>query len=136
MNKFVTSLILVASSVFALNSQAAWDAKYLPNPNGGHYFADYYVAQDQWRTVKQLQSFDTPDANGYLYIEHVAEYDCSRGTFALVQSRGFRTWDDPGVDLKSPAGTWQSVAVDSTQQHALNRMCSTPALADAKQYIK
>lgn len=134
--KNLASLTVLALACVAGSAQAAWDAKFSAEPNGVSYFADYYLAEGNWRTVRQLHSLDTPDANGFLYVENVAEYDCQKRTYAVVQSRGFRTWDDAGQDLKLSAGTWQPVVQDNTQQHALDRMCSVRKMADANSYIQ
>ena len=127
---------MLALACVAGSAQAAWDAKFVAEPNGVSYFADYYLAEGNWRTVKQLHSLDKPDANGFLYVENVAEYDCQKRTYALVQSRGFRTWDDAGQNLKVNTVAWQPVVQDNTQQQALDRMCSVRKMADANSYIQ
>ena len=133
--KLISSTMLALACV-AGSAQAAWDAKFVAEPNGVSYFADYYLAEGNWRTVKQLHSLDQPDVNGFLYVEHVAEYDCQKRVYAVVQSRGFRTWDDVGQNLKLTTVAWHPVVQDNTQQQALDRMCSVRKMADAKSYIQ
>lgn len=135
LNKFLTSLILVATSLFALNSQAAWDAKFLPQSDGLSYFSDYYVAEGDIRTVSQLTSFDKPTISGFLYVEMVTEYNCTQKTFQIVQSKGYRTWDDQGQPVQNMLGVWQKVKTNSNEQVVLNRLCNTNTLADAKKYV-
>ena len=128
-NAIVTAVLATVGAVSTV--QAAWDAKYMPEPSHSNYMSDVYVAQGSHRTVRQMDSFDQPDQNGFLYVERVTVYDCDRNTVQTIHSRGFRTWEDVGQELKT-SGAWQPVLTKSDQT-IIGRMCSGTPVADANE---
>jgi hypothetical protein len=123
-------IALAAASVIGITAHAAWDAKYIPDHNGKNYFSDYYLAEGSWRTIKQLESLNEPDQNGFIYYERVAEFDCSDKTYKIVQTKGYTSWEDFGREIKTPSAQWQSVIPNTNEHLVLNKLCSTK-IADA-----
>lgn len=130
----IRTLILAVTCAVG-SAQAAWDAKYLPEPTGLNYLSDFYLDEGAVRTVKQLKSFDQPNSNGFLYIEQVTEYNCESNAYQVVESRGFRSWDDFGVHLKNNIGVWQPVQPNTNDHTVINRLCRQGTMADAKKYM-
>lgn len=130
--KLIAALAL--TGLMSTTGQAAWDAKFMPQPEAKNYMSDYYLAVGDWRTVKQLESFDQPNANGHIYIENVAEFDCASQSFKIVESKGFASWNDYlGQNLKV-VDTWKPVEQNTKEHVVLNKLCSTK-VADAKDRI-
>jgi len=125
--KSVLSFIF-ASIAFSAN--AAYDAKFVQGPESISYFSDFYLAKDDWRTIKQLETLNEPDQNGYIYVEHVSEYNCSNQTYKIVETKGFKTWDDVGTEFKLSDNNWKPVK--GKYQYVYSKLCGTTKLADAK----
>lgn len=118
---FVKILATIGVCLTVTSSQAGWYTKPSLDISNEDYFSEFYLADGDWRTMKQLKSFSQPDPNGYLYIENVVEYDCSRNSVQVVQSKGFKSWDDQGQPLKNDIGIWQTVK--ATDKIVLDKIC-------------
>lgn len=133
-NKLSKTLAAIAVCVASAGAQAAWDGKFLPNTDGLQYYSNYFVVEGNVRSVRELTSLHAPDAQGNLYIENVTEYNCAQNTFQVVQSTGFRSWNDRGDAMPLRHQGWQNAKPNSNEQLVLNRLC-TKTLADAKKFI-
>lgn len=134
LSKIVKHTILATVAMVSVGAQAAWDAKFLPNTDGLQYYSNYFIAEGDVRSVRELTSLYAPDENGHVYIENVTEYNCAQSTFQVVHSTGFRAWNEQGQVLPARHQGWQTVKSNSNEQLVLNRLCSK-TLADAKKFI-
>lgn len=134
MNTAFKSLIVIAMAASSLAAQAAWDMTVASNNNDYLYAsADSYAADGDLRFSSQMTSNATPDANGFLYLETIAQYSCTKNAMQVVKATGFKTWDDNGQSVDSMLGSWREVKNGSNEQVMLNKLCNT-SVAEASKF--
>ena len=134
MNTTFKSLIVIAIAVSSLAAQAAWDMTVASNNNDYLYAsADSYAADGDLRFSSQMTSNATPDANGFLYLETIAQFSCTKNAMQVVKATGFKTWDDNGQSVDSMLGSWREVKNGSNEQVMLNKLCNT-SVAEASKF--
>jgi hypothetical protein len=79
-------------------------------------------------------STNEPDANGFVYVENIAQYNCQKNAYQLVKSVGFKSWDDKGVSIDQAMGKWNVVKASSPEQLMLNQLCKQ-SVADASSFV-
>lgn len=127
---------IALSSLFACVSlsHAGWDVTINEGQNQLLASSNSFAADGQLRFAAQMISTDTPDANGYLYVENIAQYNCEKNTYQLVKATGFKSWDDQGVSIDSALGKWMPVVGGTSQQVMMNKLCNF-SIADASSFI-
>lgn len=134
MNTTFKSLIVIVMAASSLAAQAAWDMTVASNNNDYLYAsADSYAADGDLRFSSQMTSNATPDANGFLYLETIAQYSCTKNAMQVVKATGFKTWDDNGQSVDSMLGSWREVKNGSNEQVMLNKLCNT-SVAEASKF--
>ena len=79
MSTILKNLIVIAMTSSAIAAQASWDVTVGSNNNEYLYAsADSFAADGNLRFARQMTSTDTPDANGFLYVETIAQFNCTK----------------------------------------------------------
>ena len=77
------------------------------------------------RFVKQMASNDKPNQDGFLYVESIAQYSCTKQAYQIVLETGYKTWDAAGQLVVRNLGVWKEIKNGSPEQSLLNKMCVT-----------
>ena len=126
--KKALSTLFVAMTSFG--AHAAWDMNVAALNNDYLYAsADSYAADGDLRFSSQMTSNATPDANGFLYLETIAQFSCTKNAMQVVKATGFKTWDDNGQAVDSMLGAWTDVKNGTNEQAMLNKLCNTSVAA-------
>ena len=135
MSTILKNLIVIAMTSSAIAAQASWDVTVGSNNNEYLYAsADSFAADGNLRFARQMTSTDTPDANGFLYVETIAQFNCTKNAMQVVKAVGFKSWDDNGQSVDSMLGSWRDIKNGTNEQILLNKLCNT-AIADASHYM-
>jgi|GEM_PF-2708772 len=129
--KFFVATSFLAFASFA---QAGWDINITEGQTQLLASSNSFASEGELRFASQMISTNTPDANGFLYVENVAQYNCAKNSYQLVKSMGFKSWDDQGVSIDSDMGKWLPVVAGTPQQSMVNNLCKM-AVADATRAI-
>ena len=131
MTRLTKTALILASIVTSLGAQANWDISVNTSEQGRLYASsDSYYAEGDLRISRQLTSLDTPDHNGFLYVETVAQFNCAMNAMKVVKATGFKTWDDAGQSMDHMVGQWQDVKNQANHHAMLKNLCQTK-VADA-----
>jgi hypothetical protein len=134
MNTVLKSLFVASIAASSLAAQAAWDLTIASNNDQYLYAsADSYVAEGDLRFSRQMTSNAAPDVNGFLYVETIAQFSCTKNAMKVVKATGFKTWDDNGQSVDSMLGAWRDVKSGSNEQVMLNKLCTT-SVAEASNF--
>lgn len=127
---------LIASSMLAVASlaHAGWDVSINEGQSQLLAATSSFATDGELRFASQMVSTDTPDANGFLYVENIAQYSCDKNAYQLVKATGFKSWDDQGVSIDNALGKWMPVVAGTSQQVMLNKLCKI-SVADASGVI-
>ena len=110
MSTILKNLIVIAMTSSAIAAQASWDVTVGSNNNEYLYAsADSFAADGNLRFARQMTSTDTPDANGFLYVETIAQFNCTKNAMQVVKAVGFKSWDDNGQSVDSMLGSWRDI---------------------------
>jgi hypothetical protein len=128
-------LITISSiAMLASVSHAAWDVNFAQNNSQFLAASSSFAADGDLRFAAQMISTNEPDANGFVYVENLAQYNCQKNAYQLVKSTGFKSWDDKGVSLDQAMGKWINVKAGTPEQLMLNKLCNQ-SFADASNII-
>lgn len=131
----VFKLITISSiAMLASVSHAAWDVNFAQNNSQFLAASSSFAADGDLRFAAQMISTNEPDANGFVYVENLAQYNCQKNAYQLVKSTGFKSWDDKGVSLDQAIGKWINVKAGTPEQLMLNKLCNQ-SFADASNII-
>jgi hypothetical protein len=131
----VFKLITISSiAMLASVSHAAWDVNFAQNNSQFLAASSSFAADGDLRFASQMISTNEPDANGFVYVENLAQYNCQKNAYQLVKSTGFKSWDDKGVSLDQAMGKWINVKAGTPEQLMLNKLCNQ-SFADASNII-
>jgi len=134
MNTTFKSFIVISMSSSSFAAQVAWDMTVASNYNDYLYAsADSYAAGGDLRFSSQMTSNATPDSNGFLYLETIAQFSCTKNAMQVVKATGFKTWDYNGHSVDSMLGSWREVKNGSNEQVMLNKLCNT-SVAEASKF--
>jgi hypothetical protein len=130
------SKLIAITSIFTCVSfaHANWDVSITEGQNQLLASSNSFAADGHLRFASQMISNNTPDANGFLYVENIAQYNCEKNAFQLVKATGFKSWDDQGVSIDSALGKWMPVVAGTAQQVMINNLCNF-SVADASSNI-
>ena len=135
MNTSIIKLIAISSiTLLASVSHAAWDISISDDKSQLLVASNSFAADGDLRFASQMISNNEPDANGFLYVENIAQYNCQKGAYQLVKAIGFTSWDDKGVSIDQAMGKWNVVKAGSPEQVMLNKLCNQ-SVADASSFI-
>ena len=135
MNRSIIKLIAISSfSVLASFSHAAWDISISQDNSQLLAASSSFAADGDLRFASQMISTNEPDANGFVYVENLAQYNCQKNAYQLVKAIGFKSWDDKGVSIDQAMGKWNVVKAGSPEQLMLNKLCNQ-SMADASSFI-
>ena len=135
MNTSIFKLIAISSiTVLASVSHAAWDITISQDKSQLLAASNSFAADGELRFASQMISTNEPDANGFVYVENLAQYNCRKNAYQLVKSTGFKSWDDKGVSLDQAMGKWINVKAGTPEQLMLNKLCNQ-SFADASNII-
>ena len=135
MTTSIIKLIAISSfSVLASVSHAAWDISITQDNSQLLAASSSFSADGELRFASQMISTNEPDANGFVYVENLAQYNCQKNAYQLVKSTGFKSWDDKGVSLDQAMGKWINVKAGTPEQLMLNKLCKQ-SFADASNII-
>jgi hypothetical protein len=135
MNTSIFKLIAISSiTVLASVSHAAWDISISDNDSQLLAASNSFATDGELRFASQMTSTNEPDANGFLYVENIAQYNCQKSAYQLVRSIGFKSWDDKGVSIDQALGKWNVPKAGTPEQVMLNKLCNQ-SMADASSFI-
>ena len=135
MKSSVFKLITISSiAMLASVSHAAWDVNFAQNNSQFLAASSSFAADGDLRFASQMISTNEPDANGFVYVENIAQYNCQKNSYQLVKSVGFKSWDDKGVSIDQAMGKWNVVKAYSPEQLMLNQLCKQ-SVADASSFV-
>ena len=135
MNTSIFKLIAISSlAVLASVSHAAWDISISQDKSQLLAASSSFAADGELRFASQMISTNEPDANGFVYVENLAQYNCPKNAYQLVKAIGFKSWDDKGVSIDQAMGKWNVVKAGSPEQLMLNKLCNQ-SMADASSFI-
>ena len=135
MSTSIFKLIAISSiTLLASVSHAAWDISITQDNSQLLAASNSFAADGELRFASQMISNNAPDANGFLYVENLAQYNCPKNAYQLVRSIGFQSWDDKGVSIDQALGKWNVVKAGSPEQLMLNKLCNQ-SMADASSFI-
>jgi len=66
-----------------------------------------------------------PNKDGFLYVESIAQYSCTKQAYQIVLETGYKTWDAAGQQVDKNLGVWKQIENGSPEQSLLNKMCVT-----------
>lgn len=131
MSHSFAKLIAVSSiAMFASLAHATWDFSITQGNSQLLASTRSFTADDDLRFASQMVSTNLPDANGFLYVENIAQYSCTKNAYQLVKATGFKTWDDQGVSIDKAMGKWISITIGTPEQAMINKLCNL-SVADA-----
>jgi hypothetical protein len=122
-------------SLFATFAHATWDYSVSQDQTQLLASSGSFAADGDLRFASQMISTDRPDANGFLYVENIAQYSCQKNAYQLVKAVGYKSWDDQGANIDHALGKWMPVKLGSPEQTMLNKLCNL-SVADASNVIK
>ena len=124
--------LIAASSItlFASLAHATWDFSITQGNTQLLAASSSFTADDDLRFASQMVSTNQPDANGFLYVENIAQYSCKKNAYQLVKAIGYKTWNDQGVSIEQTMGKWVPVTSGTPEQSMMNKLC-TLSVADA-----
>jgi hypothetical protein len=130
------SKLIAITSIFACVSlaHAGWDVSINEGQNQLLASSNSFASDGQLRFATQMISTNTPDANGFLYVENIAQYNCEKNAYQLVKAIGYKSWNDQGVSIDSTLGKWTQVVAGTAQQSMMNKLCNF-SVADASSTI-
>ena len=135
MNTSIYKLIAISSiAMLATTSHAAWDINIAQDKSQLLAASSSFTADGDLRFAAQMLSTNEPDANGFVYVENIVQYNCQKNAYQLVKSTGFKSWDDKGVSLDQAMGKWINVKAGTPEQLMLNKLCNQ-SFADASSII-
>jgi hypothetical protein len=135
LNTSIFKLIAISSiTLLASVSHAAWDISISEDKTQLLAASSSFAADGDLRFASQMISNNEPDANGFLYVENIAQYNCQKSAYHLVRAIGFKSWDDKGVSIDQAMGKWNVVKAGSPEQLMLNKLCNQ-SMADASSFI-
>jgi hypothetical protein len=124
---------LIATSsiaMFASFAHAAWDFSISQGNSQLLASTSSFTADDDLRFASQMVSTNQPDANGFLYVENIAQYSCIKNAYQLVKAIGYKSWNDQGVSIDQTMGKWIPVTTGTPEQAMINKLCNL-SVADA-----
>ena len=135
MNTSIYKLIAISSfAMLATTSHAAWDINIAQDKSQLLAASSSFTADGDLRFAAQMLSTNEPDANGFVYVENLAKYNCQKNAYQLVKATGFKSWDDIGVSIDQTMGKWNVVKAGSPEQIMLNKLCNQ-SVADASSFV-
>ena len=132
---FAKFIAAVSVSLFASLAHATWDFSVSQDQTQLLASSGSFAADGDLRFASQMVSTNQPDANGFLYVENIAQYSCQKNAYQLVKAIGFKSWDDQGTAIDSAMGKWMPVKAGSPEQTMMNKLCNL-SVADASNVIK
>lgn len=129
--KFFAATALISFASFA---QASWDISISEGSSQLLASSNSFATDGELRFAAQMISTDTPDSNGFLYVENIAQYNCDKNAYQLVKATGYKTWDDQGVSIDAAMGKWLPVVSGTPEQIMINKLCKL-SVADASSAI-
>ncbi len=135
MNKSLTKFFAATSLMaFASFAQATWDISISEGQSQLLASSNSIATDGELRFASQMISTNTPDSNGFLYVENIAQYNCDKNVYQLVKATGYKTWNDQGVSIDAAMGKWMPVIAGTPQQTMMNKLCKL-SVADASAAI-
>ena len=124
--------LIAASSIamFASLAHATWDFSITQGNSQLLASTSSFTADDDLRFASQMVSTNQPDANGFVYVENIAQYSCKKNAYQLVKAIGYKSWNDQGVSIDKAMGKWVSVTSGTPEQAMINKLCNL-SVADA-----
>ena len=125
MFKSLRNLLAILLCLNSLAAQSAWDISDASSDRQLYASTHSLATDGELRFVKQMASNDKPNEDGYLYVESIAQYSCTKQAYQIVLERGFKTWDHAGHPVDKNLGVWKEIKNGSPEQSLLNKMCVT-----------
>jgi hypothetical protein len=124
--------LIAASSIamFASLAHATWDFSITQGNSQLLASTSSFTADDDLRFASQMVSTNMPDANGFVYVENIAQYSCKKNAYQLVKAIGYKSWNDQGVSIDQTMGKWIPVTTGTPEQAMINKLCNL-SVADA-----
>ncbi len=132
---FAKFFAAVSVSMFASFAHATWDYSVTQDQTKLLASSGSFAADGDLRFASQMISTNQPDANGFVYVENIAQYSCQKNAYQLVKAIGFKSWDDKGASIDQAMGKWMPVKAGTPEQSMMNKLCNL-SLADASSTIK
>jgi len=125
MFKSIRNLLAILLCLSSLAAQSAWDISESSSDRQLFASAQSLASDGELRFVKQMASNDKPNKDGFLYVESIAQYSCTKQAYQIVLETGYKTWDDAGQQVDKNLGVWKQIENGSPEQSLLNKMCVT-----------
>jgi hypothetical protein len=125
MFKSIRNLLAILLCLSSLAAQSAWDISESSSDRQLFASAQSLASDGELRFVKQMASNDKPNKDGFLYVESIAQYSCTKQAYQIVLETGYKTWDAAGQQVDKNLGVWKQIENGSPEQSLLNKMCVT-----------
>ena len=125
MFKSIRNLLAILLCLSSLAAQSAWDISESFSDRQLFASAQSLASDGELRFVKQMASNDKPNKDGFLYVESIAQYSCTKQAYQIVLETGYKTWDAAGQQVDKNLGVWKQIENGSPEQSLLNKMCVT-----------
>ena len=125
MFKSIRNLLAILLCLSSLAAQSAWDISESSSDRQLFASAQSLASDGELRFVKQMASNDKPNQDGFLYVESIAQYSCTKQAYKIVLETGYKTWDAAGQQVDKNLGVWKQIENGSPEQSLLNKMCVT-----------
>ena len=125
MFRSIRNLLATLICLNSLAAQSAWDISESSLDRQLFASAQSLATDGELRFVKQMASNDKPNKDGFLYVESIAQYSCTKQAYQIVLETGYKTWDAAGQPVDKNLGVWKEIKNGSPEQSLLNKMCVT-----------
>ena len=125
MFKSIRNLLAILLCLSSLAAQSAWDISESSSDRQLFASAQSLASDGELRFVKQMASNDKPNKDGFLYVESIAQYSCTKQAYQIVLETGYKTWDAAGQQVDKNLGVWKQIENGTPEQSLLNKMCVT-----------
>ena len=125
MLKNLRNLLTILLCLNSIAAHSAWDMSESSSDRQLFASAQSLATEGELRYVKQMASHDKPNQDGFLYVESVAKYSCSKLAYQIVLETGYKTWNATGQPVDKNLGIWKEIKNGTPEQSLLNKMCVT-----------
>ena len=125
MFKSLRNLLAILICLNSLAAHSAWDMSESSSDRQFFASSQSLATDGELRFVKQMASNDKPNQDGFLYVESIAQYSCTKQAYQIVLETGYKTWDAAGQLVFRNLGVWKEIKNSSPEQNLLNKMCVT-----------
>ena len=101
MFKSLRNLLAILICLNSLAAQSAWDISEASSDRQLFASSQSLATDGELRFVKQMASNDKPNQDGFLYVESIAQYSCTKQAYQIVLETGYNDPDPVSLPLRS-----------------------------------